>query len=61
MNDLETSTFEDFQADAPRCRACGGPLVFFGTLGGTDWGRCRNCGMDGQMNEDDAPGTGEEE
>lgn len=32
--------------DDDPCSACGGPLVYVGTLGNRAWFRCRNCGLD---------------
>lgn len=28
------------------CICCGGELIIIGTLGNTDWFRCRDCGAD---------------
>jgi hypothetical protein len=35
------------------CKVCGGPLMFLGKLGKRLWFRCRNCGLEFSVEEEE--------
>ena len=38
-----------------RCETCGGPLVYLGDLGSLMWFKCRNCGLEQNVEAADEP------
>jgi len=50
-DDYYSRSYEDFveslpESEPPECPVCGGLLVYLGRLGRLNWLRCRNCGID---------------
>lgn len=51
---MEQDIFEcDEFPETVVCEECGGPAIFMGSLGKTDWFRCRDCGWEqaGELEE----------
>jgi len=47
--------YYDIDNDYRHCTQCGGPLVLLGVLGDLEHSRCRNCGMNHEVQcEDEA-------
>lgn len=50
MDEIEEQFFPE---EFPRCKLCDGILEVLGEWGGMKFCRCRNCGMDSWLEEDE--------
>ena len=46
MYEEDVLDFDVLDFETPDCPACGGPGVELGALGKLKWYRCRNCGIE---------------